>query len=193
MAKAARSWMERDMTAKTPILAALALAALTGSAALAERMPMMGEGMMGGPEGAFDFAAVDADKDGKITRAEMDAHRAAEVTAVDADRDGKLSATELQAMILARMTARATAMATAMMTGMDQDGDGLLTAAELAVRPGPAMLFDRADADGDGAVTEAEIAALRDDMGGHMGGGDGEGRGHHGRGGHGWFGFGGDE
>lgn len=173
------------------VLTALALAAVTGaafsSAALADRGPMGdmpgmemgGPGMGPGPR--FDFAAVDADKDGKVTEAELTAWRAAEAAKVDANKDGKLSAEELTAARVADMTARATEMATRMVADLDTDGDGLLTAAEMAARPGPAMLFDRADADGDGAVTQAELDAMRAE--GPRG--DGEGRGHHG-GGHGW-------
>ena len=181
------------MNAKT-ILTALALAAVTGaafsSAALAERGPMggmemgmgdgmgMGMGMDRGPR--FDFAAIDADKDSKVTEAELTAWRAAEAAKVDANKDGKLSAEELAAARVAEMTTRANEMAAQMVANLDTDGDGLLTAAELAARPGPAMMFDRADADGDGAVTQAELDALRAEGPGGMG----EGRGHHG--GHGW-------
>lgn len=181
------------MNAKN-ILTALALAAVTGaafsSAALAERGPMGGPmggiemGMDRGPR--FDFAAVDADKDGKVTEAELTAWRAAEAGKIDANKDGKLSAEELAAARVAEMTTRATEMATQMVANLDTDGDGLLTAAEMAARPGPAMLFDRADADGDGAVTQAELDALRaEGPGGEGRGGEGHGRGHHG-GGHGW-------
>lgn len=175
------------------VLTALALAALTGvsfsSAALADRGPKgdmemggpgMGDGMGPGMGPRFDFAAVDADKDGKVTEAELTAWRAAEAVKIDANKDGKLSAEELAAARLADMTARATEMATRMVAKLDTDGDGLLTAAEMAARPGPARLFDRADADGDGAVTQAELDAMRAEGPG----GDGEGRGHHG--GHGW-------
>lgn len=182
------------MTYRT-ILTAVALAALTGvsfsSAALAERGPKGGmEGMeMGGPGMGmgprFDFAAVDADKDGKVTEAELTAWRAAEAGKIDANKDGKLSAEELAAARLAEMTARATEMATRMVADLDTDGDGLLTAAEMAARPGPARMFDHADADGDGAVTQAELDAMRAE--GPRG--DGERRGHHGGGhggGHGW-------
>ncbi|MES2843624.1 MAG: calcium sensor EFh [Pseudomonadota bacterium] len=188
------------MQTKSKILTAVLLAAVTGAAlstaALADnRMGMGGQMGMGDQMGmgergmGFDFAAVDADKDGKITQAELDAFRTAEVTAVDTNADGKLSAEELTAMHVARMTERATAMAAQMVERMDSDGDGLLTAAEMATRPGPAMLFDRFDADSDGAVTEAEIEAARSKMGegmGRMGGRGGHGGGH----GHGWFGFG---
>jgi Ca2+-binding EF-hand superfamily protein len=169
------------------VLTALALAAVTGaafsSAALADRGPKGDmQGMeMGGPGMGprFDFAAVDGDKDGKVTEAELTAWRAAEAGKIDANKDGKLSAEELTAARVAEMTARATEMATQMVADLDTDGDGLLTAAEMAARPGPARMFDRADADGDGAITQAELDAM------HAEGprGDGEGRGH---GGHGW-------
>jgi len=114
-----------------------------------------------GPVGPlFPFETVDADKDGKVTKAELDAYRAAESTAMDANADGKLSVEELTAAQLARMTERATAMATKMVENLDTDGDKALSAAELAARPLPAMLFEKADADGDGAVSKAEADAL---------------------------------
>jgi cystathionine gamma-synthase len=47
---------------------------------------------------------------------------------------------------VAEMTIRATEMATRMVADLDTDGDGLLTAAEMAARPGPARMFDHADA-----------------------------------------------
>lgn len=152
---------------------------------------LMGGFMPDGPDGGalFDFAAVDADKDGKITPAEMQAHRAAGLAAVDADKDGTLSAAELQAMIETRMQARAGDMAARMMAGMDSDSDGRLTLAELAAPPAPLGLLARIDTDGDGAVTEAEIAAARARMEARMQDGP-RGGGHHGRG-HGWF-LGGD-
>lgn len=161
-------------------LTILALSAVTGAAL--STAALAGPGRMGGGEEMgmgpmLDFAAVDADKDGKITEAELTAWRAAQAVEIDTDKDGKLSATELAAGRLAEMQARATEMADRMVERLDTDGDKLLTASELAARPGPAMLFDRADADGDGAVTQAELDALRDE--GPMGhGGKGHGRGH---------------
>ncbi|MBC2837091.1 EF-hand domain-containing protein [Gemmobacter straminiformis] len=134
-----------------------------------------GEGM--GPMAQFDFAAIDADKDGKITQAEMTAWRASQVIGVDADKDGKLSADELKAMHMARMEERAANMATQMIERLDVDGDGLLGVEEMAARPGPAMMFDRIDADGDGAVTQEEVDAARAAMAEMRGQGMGEGRG----------------
>jgi hypothetical protein len=182
----------------TAVVLATVTGAALSTAALADRMGygqmdghgmhdgMMGDGPMGwgnrdgfggpdgrggsgmGPMAGFDFAAVDADSDGKITQDELTAFRAAEATKIDANGDGKLSAEELAAPRIAEMTDRITAMTTEMIARMDTDGDGLLSAAELVTRPLPAMLFERADADGDGAVTQAEIDALRGQgKGGH--------------------------
>lgn len=183
------------MTKRTILgTAALAtvLAATLTTAALAERG---GPGRMGGDMGQGGFAlnqfdAVDADKDGKITPAELDAFRAARVTALDANGDGKISVDELKAQQMARLEERATEMATRMIERMDSDGDGLLTAAEMAV-PAPsgqmsARMLDRLDTDSDGAVSRAELEAGQKRLAergegrrGHRG--DGEGRGQMGR------------
>ena len=175
---------------KRNVLTVLALAAVTGAALSTAAMADRGDMGMGGPGGGMgmgpaplDFAAMDADKDGKLTQAEIDAFRAAEVTAVDADKDGKLSADELSAMVQARMAARATEMVSRMIERHDADGDGLLTAAEFATRPAPDHLFEMADADGDGALTQDELDAARDQMAEMRGPGEGRG---HGRGHGGW-------
>lgn len=47
---------------------------------------------------------------------------------------------------------------------LDTDGDGQLSAAELAAPPMQKRLFDRLDANHDGVVTEEEIAAARERM-----------------------------
>jgi hypothetical protein len=208
----------------TSLVSALALATMTAAGlttlALAQQtttpatppvtemgpdaMPGMGHGrggMMAGP--GLDFATLDADKDGKITKAEMEDYRAARTAEIDADGDGFLSADELAAMQIKAFTERAQDMAARMVTMMDADNDGKLSAAELAARPGPEMMFDRIDADGDGAVTQAEVDAAKAGMmervgmyggmhgGGHRGGHGGE---HEGRGwGFGWFGGDDDE
>ncbi len=145
---------------KQSILTALTLAALTAAtlstAAFAERR---GGADMGGPMAMFDFAAVDADKDGKITPDEMAAFRAARVTAMDADKDGKISATELAAAQLEVMKAKAELRATRMIAKMDSDADGMLTAAEMAAGTPSGKMFARLDADKDGAISQAEMDA----------------------------------
>ena len=57
---------------------------------------------------------------------------------------------------------------------------GMLSAAEMAARPGPEMMFDRIDANKDGAVTQEEVDAARKAM--HEKHGKGHGKhGHHGK------------
>lgn len=146
----------------------------------------MGHGMAGGGT-MFDFAAVDADGDGRITEAELQAWRAAQIAGLDADGNGLISEAELTAQITARMAERAAKMAKARIAAHDADGDGSLSAAELAAPPLPMRLFDRVDADGDGAITQAELDAARERMQEHRG--DGHGRGGRMRHG-GWFGGG---
>lgn len=131
--------------------------------ALAERGPRDGGLPM------FMFDQLDADKDGKVTAAEIAANRAARVKAADANGDGMMSADELAAMQLAEMTERAKAKAGEMVTRLDSDGDGLLSVAEMAARPGPAKFFDRIDTDGDGAISREEADAAATRMADHRG------------------------
>lgn len=167
---------------RTSKLAALTLAslaaALLASTAMAERGPDGDHaGGMGRPA-AFDFAAIDADKDGKITPAEIEAHRAAEITAADTDGDGFLSAEELAAMQAKQMQARGTQRAQRMIDRMDSDNDGKLSLAEMQDRAPGQRMFDRMDTDNDGALSEAEIAAAKDRMADHRGGKERRGGGH---------------
>jgi Ca2+-binding EF-hand superfamily protein len=148
-------------------LAAMVLAGLS-TAAMADRGDRAGRGD-GGPFALFDFATVDADKDGKITRAEIEAHRAGRVAAVDSDNDGKLSAAELKAQAMERAGLRADRMVARMIERHDSDGDGLISAAELAAGPMPVDMFDRVDRDGDGAISVEEAEAARKHMAKRMG------------------------
>ncbi len=131
---------------------------------------MMGSGMMGGmddgagPWAGFDFAKVDANGDGKITKEELAAWRQADIAGIDADGDNLISAEELTARMMAQAEARIEARSKARIEAQDANGDGKLSVEELIAPPMGTRLFDRADADGDGAVSEAEIAAMRERM-----------------------------
>jgi hypothetical protein len=161
-------------------LATLA-AALVASTAMAERGPGRDGARLQAPFAAFDFAAVDANKDGKVTPEEIDAFRAAEIKAADTDGDGLMSAAELSAIHLKRMEGRANDMAQKMIERMDSDKDGKLSTAEMLARKAPKSMFERIDTDNDGALSEAEIAAAKDRMADRRGGKNrrgGERRGH---------------
>ncbi|HQU67939.1 MAG TPA: EF-hand domain-containing protein [Albidovulum sp.] len=157
----------------------------------ADEAPGMGMEMggMAGHGPMFDFAAIDADKDGKVTKDELMAYRQSGVAGTDADGDGLISVEELAAHMKAQMAARIDERAKARVEAQDANGDGKLSAEELVARPMPMRMFDRLDADGDGAVSEEELAKAREMMRERMGGrGDGRGddhrKGHNGKG---WF------
>ncbi|MCO8146257.1 EF-hand domain-containing protein [Rhodovulum tesquicola] len=52
---------------------------------------------------------------------------------------------------------------------LDADGDGMLSAEELAARPGPQMIFDRIDTDGDGVISKEEFDAAAERFGDRVG------------------------
>jgi Ca2+-binding EF-hand superfamily protein len=151
---------------KTTLVAVALMAALMGSAALAEQGDM-GIGMGGPGEGrggdrgamlAEMFDSIDADKDGKLTYAEMEAHRKAEFDAADTNKDGALSADELSARALAKFQEKLAERTQGMLDTMDNDGNGSLSQDEMGEGPGMRN-FARIDADNDGAITKDEIKA----------------------------------
>ncbi|MFT3689074.1 EF-hand domain-containing protein [Paenirhodobacter sp.] len=110
----------------------------------------------------FDLKQFDADGDGKVSLEEITQKRKAEAEALDADKDGKLSYDELVAGGLRDVRPRIEARVKARIAAQDTDGDGLLSAAELAVPPKGVRMFNRLDADSDGVLTGDEIKAARD-------------------------------
>ncbi len=119
------------------------------------------------------FAEIDADGDGLVTAAELEALAAARFAAADADGDGGLSAEELLGAGGDRRAERVARM----LDRLDSDGDGLLQRSELeAGRGGPRggggleRFIARADTDGDGALSEAEFDAARERMADRRGG-----------------------
>lgn len=137
-------------------LSAAILATALPTAAMAEKGP--GGPMMGLMLHRFD--EIDADKDGKVTEAELAAFRAARFAAADADGSGGLSAEELAAFRAAQMAKRQSEMAGRMLERLDADNDGQLSEAEFAAAGGKRNPFGRADTDGDGAVSKAEAEAM---------------------------------
>lgn len=111
------------------------------------RGPMRGMGMGGAGMMSQVFTAVDADGDGSITQAEIDAYRSARVQEADADGDGALSIEEFD-MIWRQLTR---SRMVDMFQNFDEDGDGTITAAEMDARFG--SVVQRMDRNGDGALT----------------------------------------
>jgi Ca2+-binding EF-hand superfamily protein len=146
------------------LLLAGAALVLTASAALADSRGD-GDRAHGAERRAERIAAMfdrfDADKDGVITEAEIEAARATRLAAADTNGDGALSAEEFTA----RAVARAAERAGRMFARFDADGDGRLSDAEMQPRRGGMMAW--LDADKDGTITRDEAMSAK--------------RGHHGR------------
>jgi Ca2+-binding EF-hand superfamily protein len=159
--------METTMTLsrKTGISAALAVALAAAAVTLpvmtqARGMPGMGDG----PGMMLNFDQFDADKDGKVTEAEVAAFRTNMVAGADADKDGLLSVEELTAHEVKMIEAMAAQHAARRIADQDTNGDGKLSAEEMLAAPLPTAIFDKMDADGDGAVTQAEFDEARAQM-----------------------------
>lgn len=134
-----------------------------------------------------DFATLDADGDGGVTLAELEALGAARFAAIDADGDGAVSAQELLAHRAAQETVRATRRAERMIERLDDNGDGVLQIEELHdPRRSVDRMFARADTDEDGVLSAQEFREAQERMGdrhgdddrrhGHGGDRDREGR-----------------
>lgn len=145
---------------KSAIAALAVIGALMGSAALAEKggMGMGGRGEGRGAMLTEMFDTIDADKDGKLSYAELEVHRKAEFDAADTNKDGALSADELSARALARFQEKLAERTQGMLDNMDNDGNGSLSEDEMGEGPGMRN-FARIDADNDGFVTKEEIQA----------------------------------
>lgn len=168
------------------LAAALVVAAAISLPALAEmrgaggmsQMGLLG-GMAGGPGMMPSFDQLDADKDGKVTEAEVAAFRISMVAGADADNDGLLSVDELVAHQTRMIKAATTDHAARRVAEQDQNGDGKLSVEEMLAAPMPTAIFARLDTDGDRAVSQAEFDAAKAAFQDHgRGGGDGIGRGH---------------
>ena len=151
------------MQTRTKILAgALGILILGGGGAfgVATIAEAQGFGGPGGPGGmmrggmgmAMDlFDEVDANGDGKVERAEMDAFVKKELKNSDGNGDGTLALGEFQTLWLERTMPL-------MVRGfqfLDADGDGKVTEAEMERPAGRA--FDRLDRNDDGAVAKDEL------------------------------------
>lgn len=174
---------------KTMILSGVLILAL-GGASLASAAGMQ-HGKGHGPRGMdVDqmFEQLDANKDGQITKEEMQAAGAMRFAATDTDGDGFLSAEELAAADAKREAERQKRKGDRvawMLEKLDANKDGKLSQEEMEARGGQGKgkgkgdrgmrMFDHADANGDGALTKEELEAAKAQMGkrkGRHGGGN---------------------
>lgn len=126
-------------------------------------------GRSGGPGGfgmgpKIDFAAIDANGDGKITPDEMKAWQAKQVDGLDANNDGYLTEDEIVNFRTKQAEARIKARVAAMFAKRDLNGDGKLSAAEMMSAPRDMIaqrMFRMADRNKDGAVSQAEFDAAK--------------------------------
>ncbi len=105
------------------------------------------------------FEMLDADKDGKLTQAELDAHKAQEFVKADTDGDGMLSSEEMLARAKAQNGERMAKRISRMIARIDTDKDGMLSTSEMQAMPRGKGMFNHMDADSDGAITAEEFAA----------------------------------
>jgi hypothetical protein len=93
------------------------------------------------------FGEVDADADGTVTQAEIDAFRTAQLTAADTSGDGALSVEEFSVVYFERMRP----MMVDAFQAFDEDGDGSVTTTEIDARIGDVV--SHLDRDGDGNLS----------------------------------------
>lgn len=114
-----------------------------------------GMGMMGGGHGKharfqYMLEQFDTDKDGKITKAEVEAVRQAKLATFDTDKNGALSLTEFEGLWMEQMRRP-------MVRGfqmLDADGDAAVTAAELTSMT--ETMFAHMDRNDDGVIDNAD-------------------------------------
>jgi Ca2+-binding EF-hand superfamily protein len=131
------------------------------------------EGAPGGILGGLmpDFTTLDADANGQITAAELEAAQTARFATADSNTDGGLSADEIVAQIEARRAEMLDARAQRMIEEQDANADGLLQVDELQAGPGPrpAVIFAMLDTNEDGSVDQAEFDAGLAQLAQHQG------------------------
>ena len=115
--------------------------------------------------GEMMFEMLDADKDGKVTRAEAEGFRDQKLVEFDVDKDGALNQAEYTAMVNAMMADHIKRR----FERQDADKDGKLDKTEVAGRM--AKMFDWMDTNDDGAIDRDEMDKHRRHHGGRHGDG----------------------
>ena len=107
-----------------------------------------------------EFAAMDTNKDGKVSAEEHAAASKKMFATMDANGDGKVTAAEMDAAhqrVTGKKAKKSDMSAAEKIKVIDTDGDSILTAEEHAA--GSRTMFEKMDADKDGFLTKDELAA----------------------------------
>ena len=116
-----------------------------------------------GPKSAkpdAEFAAMDTNKDGKVSADEHAAASKKMFDMMDANMDGKVTAAEMTTAhqrVTGKKAKKSDMSSVEKIKAIDTNGDGILTAEEHAV--GSRSMFEKMDRDKDGFLSKDEIAA----------------------------------
>ncbi|MEM1198847.1 MAG: EF-hand domain-containing protein [Pseudomonadota bacterium] len=140
---------------KKIIIAAVAIAAVSGVGLSANAaFKQWGGGMM--------MRHMDANGDGKVTKAEIMPRITKRFDRVDANSDGQVTKEEIGEHVRKRVEKRVGFM----FDRFDSDADGVMTKAEIESQVD--KHFARMDTDNNGEVSREEMGAFRDAMRAHM-------------------------
>jgi hypothetical protein len=118
-----------------------------------------------GPRSSGHFSKADTNRDGKLSRAEVEKampHLLGKFESIDSNKDGQLSRGELNAWKKAHRAERQ-AKAAERFKHADTDGDGAVSRAEAEKHaPRLAKKFDQIDSNKDGKLTQDELRAYRE-------------------------------
>ena len=121
--------------------------------------------------GMFDFAAMDTDNSGGVSKAEIMAHGQASASEIDTNGDGEISTDELKASFEKRAGEHGKKRAGKRMERwleraqerIDANDDGVLSVAEWTEHRNARLdkMFEKLDADNSGEITQAEFKDAR--------------------------------
>jgi hypothetical protein len=140
----------RYLTYLPLVIAAAGIATFVGTRSFADNHAMGPDGGHG-HWGRWMFQEMDANHDGKVTQAEIEAFETARAAEIDANHDGKITADEIQTF---REKQRAKREA-ARLARMDSNGDGTVSVQEY--QAAQTWRLARMDRNGDGTIDEQDM------------------------------------